>query len=294
MTIWTDMLDTPFEIGPVMAGGVRTRSLRAGSGEPVIFLHGVSGHLECFTKTIPEHAKHFSVHAIDLLGAGFTDQLTEPTTIPALSKHVLDYMDALDIESAHLVAISVGGWVAGWTAAEHPDRVKNLTLVIPAGVKPVAARHNLLLESTIKAATTADRELTRERLNYLMADPARVTEELVDIRYRIYQQPGFVTSAENFFAAAGPIQLKPYTVAHPLNAERLQKITAETLVIWGRHNKQIETGEYAAEHIKKSQFLLFDDSSHWVPFEEPERFGRVNIPFLQSGLAGIPASERVA
>lgn len=146
MTIWTDMLDTPFEIGPVMAGGVRTRSLRAGSGEPVIFLHGVSGHLECFTKTIPEHAKHFSVHAIDLLGAGFTDQLTEPTTIPALSKHVLDYMDALDIESAHLVAISVGGWVAGWTAAEHPDRVKNLTLVIPAGVKPVAARHNLLLQ----------------------------------------------------------------------------------------------------------------------------------------------------
>ena len=44
MTIWTDLADTAFAVDFVDAGGLRTRSLRAGQGEPLIFLHGTSRH----------------------------------------------------------------------------------------------------------------------------------------------------------------------------------------------------------------------------------------------------------
>ena len=73
---------------------MRTRALQAGSGEPVIFLHGTSGHLEAFIRNIPAHSAEYACHAIDMLGHGYTDGPDEPYRIPVYVEHVLDYMDA--------------------------------------------------------------------------------------------------------------------------------------------------------------------------------------------------------
>ncbi|NED55325.1 alpha/beta fold hydrolase, partial [Micromonospora aurantiaca] len=92
----------------------------------VVFLHGTSGHLEAFVRNIPAHAERYACHAVDMLGHGYTDGVDEPYRIPRYVDHVLAYLDACGIDRAHFVGESLGGWVAGRLAADHPDRVGRL------------------------------------------------------------------------------------------------------------------------------------------------------------------------
>src|SRR5699024_6605627 len=103
MTIWTELADIPFEVSYAPVNGVRTRVLRAGQGEPVIMLHGTSGHLEAFVRNIPSLSEKYEVHALDMLGHGYTENPGEDLRIPRYVQHVLDYLDSRGIERAHFV-----------------------------------------------------------------------------------------------------------------------------------------------------------------------------------------------
>lgn len=109
MTIWTDLADPAFAVDFVDAGGLRTRSLRAGQGEPLIFLHGTSGHLEAFIRNLPAHARHYDCHAIDMMGHGYTDSPPDAYRIRGYVDHLVAYLDAVEIDRAHFVGESLGG-----------------------------------------------------------------------------------------------------------------------------------------------------------------------------------------
>ena len=109
MTIWTELAGVAYSIGFVDAAGVPTRALRAGQGEDVVMLHGTSGHLEAFIRNVPAFAAHYRVHAIDLLGHGWTGKPDYPYEIPRYVEHVLAYLDACGIGAAHLIGESLGG-----------------------------------------------------------------------------------------------------------------------------------------------------------------------------------------
>src|SRR5207248_2465279 len=118
-----------FSLDSVDAAGVSTRSLRAGEGEDVVFLHGTSGHLEAFSRNVVPHVRAgFRCHAIDMLGHGYTGKPDYLYEIPRYVEHLVAYLDACGIGAAHLVGESLGGWVAGWLASEQPDRVRSLQL----------------------------------------------------------------------------------------------------------------------------------------------------------------------
>jgi 2-hydroxy-6-oxonona-2,4-dienedioate hydrolase len=173
------------------------RALTAGAGEEVVFLHGTSGHLEAFVRTLPAHAARYSCHAIDMLGHGYTGSPTTPTRSPATSSTLLAYLDGAGIGRAHLVGESLGGWVAAWLASEHPERVATLQLVAAGGTKADPAIMERIRRSTEEAVRTDDVGLTRKRLELLMHDPANVTDELVAVRHAIYHQPEFVANPHN-------------------------------------------------------------------------------------------------
>ena len=84
MTAWTDLTPVAYSVDYVDAGGVPTRSLQAGDGRDVVFLHGTSGHLEAFMRNIsrPRRAG-YRCHAIDMLGHGYTGKPDYPYEIPA-------------------------------------------------------------------------------------------------------------------------------------------------------------------------------------------------------------------
>ncbi|GII96903.1 alpha/beta fold hydrolase [Sinosporangium siamense] len=277
-TIWTDLSGTDFQVTTVDAGGVPTRSLQAGNGEAVIFLHGTSGHLEAFTRNIGDHARHYACHAIDMLGHGYTAKPDFPYEIPRYRDHLLAYMDAVGIESAHIVGESLGGWVGARTAIDAPERIASLQLLCAGGTVANPTVMERIRTSTRRAVATDDIELTRARMRLLMADDEDATEELIAIRHAIYHQPDFVANIDNLLC----LQNMEVRLRNILRPEQLAQITAPTLIVWGRDNPFGEVPEATAMHeaIAGSELVLFDECGHWPQHEQAVQYNEVSLAFL--------------
>lgn len=280
MTIWTELTPIAYRVEYVDAGGVRTRTLRAGDPDapPVVFLHGTSGHLEAFSRNIAAHAE-YDLHAIDMLGHGYTGKPDHPYEISDYVAHLLDYLDAVGLNSAHIVGESLGGWVGARTAIDHPERIRSLQLLCAGGTVARPEVMDRIRTSTKQAVATDDIELTRERLRLLMADDADATDELVDVRHTIYHQPDFVANVDNLLS----LQDMERRQRNLLRSEELARMTQPTLIVWGRQNPFGEVPEANAMHeaISGSQLELFEHCGHWPQHEQAERYNPLSLAFLR-------------
>ena len=279
MTIWTELIDLPHQVAWVDAGGVRTRSLQAGSGPVAVFLHGTSGHLEAFVRNLPSHAEHFSCHAIDMLGHGLTDKPTTPYRIDNYVQHLVEYLDAIGASTAHIIGESLGGWVGARFAARHPDRIGKLTLLAPGGTVANPAVMERIKTSTRAAVERDDIALTRARLELLMHDPAKdVSDELVEVRHLLYHRPEFVAGIDHLLCLQAPEARN----ADLLRAAELQQIAAPTLIVWGRENPfgELPEADFLNANIAGSRLELFEACGHWPQHEHAERFNQLNLAFL--------------
>lgn len=285
-TIWVDLLGS--EVRFYDAGGVRTRCIQAGDGEPVILLHGVGGHAEAFARNIMPLSKRFRTVAVDYLGFGLTDKPADAPSHEDYVKHLIDFMDAAAIDKAHLVGESLGGWVAFWTALLHPDRVSKLISVCGARLETEADEESQrhvdagraeLQRLTQQFVDDPSRENVRARLNWLFRDPARdITEELVDVRWAIYQQ---VESQKQLRKTASRL-LGPVSTDVGFTAARLANIQHPTLMLWTDHNPSTTaaTAEKATQYLPSGTFELMEDCAHWPQWEDPETFNRIVAEFL--------------
>ena len=182
-------------------------------------------------------SRHFHVYAIDLIWHGLSSKPPfSMDTIPTFVEQVIDFMDAAGIDRAHLEGESLGGWVGGWLAIQHPERLRRLVLNTMAGWHPqgVAETAPGLAERSMAAVRNPDRETIRKRLEWLVADPARMPDEMVEIRYRIYTEPETNQALQQLFHAhlvdQTPRRKYGFTEAD------LGRITVPTLVLWSEHN----------------------------------------------------------
>jgi 2-hydroxy-6-oxonona-2,4-dienedioate hydrolase len=288
MTIWTDLTGADFCLRSVDAGGVPTRALIAGDGPDVVFLHGTSGHLEAFSRNVVPHVRAgFRVHAIDMLGHGYTGKPDFRYEIPRYVDHLVAYMDAMDIQRAHLGGESLGGWVSGWLASERPERVASLQLIAAGGTKANPEVMHRIKTSTTEAVTTDDIELTRKRLNLLMFDPAKdVSDELVDVRHAIYHHPDFVRNLPNLLC----LQEMEIRQRNLMSTERLGRITAPTLVVWGTNNPfgDVPEATAMADAIVGSELVIYPNCGHWPQHEHADEYNPLSIRFISKAVASHP------
>lgn len=278
-SIWKDLQGVAFEQGYVDAGGIRTRYLMTGAGhrDVLVFLHGFGGHAEAYVRNLEAHGRHFRTYSIDMIGHGYSDKPDRPYDIPAYTGHLAAFLDAIGADAAHLSGESLGGWVAGSFAIEYPQRVRKLALNTMGGATMNLEVMRTVREKTL-AAARAPRESTRARLQWLMADPARVHEDLVECRTRIYEQDGVARAVEN-----GTVLYLPETRAKWLMDEaRVSRIRAPTLVVWTTRDPTApaEVGERIAKAIPNGEFRLMTDCGHWPQFEDPDTFNRIHLEFL--------------
>ena len=93
--------------------GARMRYLHAGSGRPLILLHGLFAYSFSWRYALPALAAHASVYAPDLLGAGFSDRPRGiDHSVRGTARRVLQFADKLGLESFDLLGTSRGGAVA--------------------------------------------------------------------------------------------------------------------------------------------------------------------------------------
>jgi 2-hydroxy-6-oxonona-2,4-dienedioate hydrolase len=280
MSIWTELSPIAHRVEYVDAAGVPTRTLRAGNpdAESVVFLHGTSGHLEAFSRNIVAHAE-YDLHAIDMLGHGYTGKPDRPYEIADYVHHLIDYLDAVGVVRAHIVGESLGGWVGARAATVHPERVQSLQLLCAGGTVANPAVMERIKTSTRKAVTSDDVELTRKRLRLLMADPVNATEELVEVRHAIYHTPDFVANVDNLLS----LQEMERRQRNLLTREELGRITQPTLIVWGRENPFGEVPEASAMHenIPGSQLELFENCGHWPQHEQADLYNPISLEFLR-------------
>ena len=122
------------QVTDVEIPGATIRSLVAGDGpEPVVCLHGLGSNKASFFETVSALTPDHTVHAIDLPGFGGSSKPARGAyDAPYFARAVLGYMDAVGLQSAHLVGNSMGGRIALELALADPDRAITVSLLAPA------------------------------------------------------------------------------------------------------------------------------------------------------------------
>lgn len=101
----------------------------------VVLLHGTMATAAMWRDEVQTLASDHRVYAVDVIGdAGFSAPVRPPVSTDAHALWLNDVLDALGVPGAHVVGLSLGGWLAIDLAARYPERVHSLTLITPGGV----------------------------------------------------------------------------------------------------------------------------------------------------------------
>ncbi len=155
-----------------------------GGGEPLVLLHGNGEDGTYFTHQIAHFSQRFRVLALDTRGHGKSPRGEAPFTIRQFARDLLAFLDARDIERAHLLGFSDGGNIALAFALAHPERVGKLVLnganLNARGVKrsvqvPIELGYRM---ARLFAGLSAKARTNAEMLGLMVNDPNVAPEEL--------------------------------------------------------------------------------------------------------------------
>lgn len=269
------------------ASGYRIRYLQAGEGgPPLLLLHGgLIDAAHCsWGGVIEPLAEQFRVFAPDLLGYGDSDC---PEIAYSTKRHVAvieSFMDAIGIDSASLVGLSVGGSVAIGLALRSPERVDRLVPVasyglgreLPNGRLTYVLSRVPALNRLSMAVLRRSRRLTKASLAGIVHDLDTLPPELVDEVYELVRRPNAGRAYRSWRRhEVGPDGFR--TDYRP----RLEGIDAPALFVHGSEDEMFPPSwsVVAASRMDAERWIV-SDTGHWVPRERPEAFAERLIEFL--------------
>ncbi len=263
-SVWNDLNQVEFSQGFLQAGPHRTRYLHAGdpTQPALLMLHGITGHAEAYIRNLAAHAEHFSVWAID-----YIDQVTA-------------VLDTIGAEKASFSGESLGGWVTARYAIDHPERVDKIVLNTMGGTMANPTVMERLYTLSMEAAKDPSWERVKARLEWLMADPTMVTDDLIRTRQAIFAQPGWLKACESNMA----LQDLETRKRNMLTDDDLRSIAAEALVVWTTKDPSgpVDEGERIASLIPHGRLAVMENCGHWPQYEDTETFNRLQLDFLLS------------
>lgn len=276
-------LSTPIPVGQFAtvfgAHKVHYHELGSPSTErpTLVFLHGsgpgASGYSN-FHLNFPLFAElGYHVLVPDYLGYGLSDK---PTGIAYTSTMHVEMLDELlaqrGVNQSVLIGNSLGGAIAFQYALTHPQKVAKLVVMGPGGVENPALwagqMSGLVCMGSFIGQRKTDRESFRELLHHIVADPASITEEVLDSRHPVWlEQPIEVFS----------------TMQVEVFAERLAELSMPVLCLWGKHDNflPVRHALKVAELVKDVTVVISSRAGHWFMLEEPEAFNRHLQDFLR-------------
>jgi 2-hydroxymuconate-semialdehyde hydrolase len=270
------------EIGQwAQTGSYRTNYHRAGSGAPLLLLHGSGAGVSAWANwrgVIGALQDEFDIIAPDLLGFGYTEQ-PEGLTYRFLDswiEQIIGLLDHLGIEKTSLVGNSFGGALALHLASRYPERYDRVVLM---GTSGVAATITTELDELW--GYTPSRETMQRVLRHMIYDHSRITDELVEMRYQGTLRPGVAES----FAAIFPAPRQRWWDAMVLPEEKVRALSQPFLMIHGRDDKVCPpaSSQRLLELIPDSQLHMFARCGHWAMIEHQDRFHRIVRDFVRKG-----------
>ena len=281
----------------------RMRYLKAGSGPPLILIHGLMGYAFSWRFAIPALAAHATVYAIDNLGAGLSTAVEGiDCSMRATAERVLQFADALGIADFDLLGTSHGGGVAIMVAAaceeereertakKHEERisrrVKRLILVAPVNpwsphgkrLAPFlgSAFGSMLFRNTIERWRSLDYLWLRR----MFGDKSKIPPDSLQ-GYRI-------PALQNHALRHGTRIVKNWTADLAQLENALPRISHHpALLMWGARDSAVDfrSAEPLRQNFRTASLITFEGVGH-LPYEEaPEAFNQALIDYLTGSLS---------
>jgi pimeloyl-ACP methyl ester carboxylesterase len=223
----------------------------AGAGDPIILVHGLSGSTRWWVRNVPALAQQYTVYLIDLPGFGSMRRSHQHFVLNQAAAWLLSWMKAVEIEQAHFIGHSMGGYICTKIAAQHPEVVRLLVLAAPAGVPYVQSVREYFLPL------------------------------LEGIRFTT---PSFLPTLLYDGLRAGPLtllQAAQQLLTADVRAD-LKLIRAPTLLIWGEKDTLVPPtmGDILHNEIANSRLLLLPEAGHIVMYDQAQEFNQAVLEFL--------------
>lgn len=262
-----------------------------GDGPPVVMIHGVVSTADCWTYAIQALRDRYQVIAPDMPGHGRSTGGLAPYGLAFYASWLADLLDALHIPRVRLIGHSMGGAIAAAFAIRYPERVERLVLVDALGLSsklPWLGARNITagLPDFLRAMLTGrtDPYLLRSFQPWDFLDPWGAPRPIVEQMAALNQPRGamVVWAGARLLLADFLLKRKRATFV-----ERLGRIAAPTLVVWGRQDGilALENVQEGLAHLPNARLEIVENSAHEPMMEQPDEFIRIIRPFLdQTGL----------
>jgi pimeloyl-ACP methyl ester carboxylesterase len=268
-------------IRDLTARGVRIRVVEEGSGPPVVLLHDwLVSHL-AFDRVFSALARSFRVLAPDLPGFGESEKPPSARYaygVEVFSEAAVDLVAGLGLGRVSIVGHSLGGAAAIALSSDHPELIDKLVLV-DAMVYPMRLDFPSKLPLLPVVGGFFFKQLYGRRTfrrfvrdNFYAPGSLMPTERL-DRYYALFNTPAARESAHAVLLAVQD--------ARPIIA-RIPRITAPTLVVWGRHDRMLppNLSHRLVREIAGARLEMLD-TGHAPHEEAPEAFVRIVTEFLK-------------
>jgi pimeloyl-ACP methyl ester carboxylesterase len=242
-----------------------------GSGSPLVLLHGGMGSWNHWARNVDALSKKFAVHALEMPGYGESPSVDRDMPEDEYAAMVAEAVTAIgSYEPVSLAGFSFGGIVAAIAAAQMGSRVRKLSMLGPGGF----GRSNKLDLRKIPldaAGLRSVREVLRHNLGVMMlADPAAVTEQTIDLHYANVRRTRF--------------DGRRVSLGNRM-AELLGRIVCPVQVIWGSRDPLPYPDVQARVDIVRAarpdaRTDVIPGAGHWVQYEAPQAVNQAMLDFL--------------
>ncbi len=238
----------------------RAHYVVAGSGPTVVLLHGLDGSSRWWTPTIHTLAPHYRCYALEFVTFDrWRDRGRVPLT--RAGAFVAAWLEALDLDWAHVVAHSMVAFAALSLALERPERLGRLVLVAPA-------------------------LLDRQQVSlHTLGESARLLPFIVSIA------PGFLPVLVTDSLRTGPVRwLRSMHELSTAPLPPLDAVRAPTLLIWGTRDPLVppSNGPILRGQIAGSRLLYLPGARHVPMYERPLECNGAILRYLRGEEVGEP------
>jgi len=248
--------------------GHRLAFVRAGAGEPVVLVHGITTSSFIWDDVLPILSERYDTIAVDLLGCGSSDRpVPADYSIDAHSTRLLGLINALGLDRCHLVGHDIGGGVAQIFSVRHQEMVSSLTLVNTVGydywpVQPIVAMRTPVLRQI--AMATLDLGMLGLIIRKGVHFKERITPDVLERFRREISAPG---ARRAFLALVRSLNNSQLMAI----AGELQNLAMPVLIIRGERDPYLspEIARRLHKEISGSRLVRIATGGHFVQLDEP-------------------------